>query len=263
MTRLVSRYATRIRDYPAVQNGTGGIHEQILVPAGGMALLNSTAVDRVQDGTDPGPALPPQSFMTTIRSVAVAVILTMLFPAAGGTQAVTGPTATSTPVFRVLVLGDATSLFLMQIDGYFELRGRLQRTLPAVTVTEDVRQIRRGTRSLARAIRASRRGAVQGEFFTVATSAAFKSALALIMNADVWAVIMDDNPGSFSHDIDGSYPEGKTHSTMPGIVLASLPPLPDGIEFRFLGRDLILYDAKANTIIDQLNDAIACGTCNE
>jgi hypothetical protein len=170
---------------------------------------------------------------------------------------------TSTPVFRVQVLGDANSPFTTRIETYFELRARLQRTVPAVTVTDDVGQIRRGTRSLANAIRVARHGAMQGEFFTVATSAELKRTLALIMDADVWAAIMDDNPGAFSHDIDGSYPEGKTRSTMPGIVLASLPRLPDDIEFRFLGRHLILYDTRANTIIDQLPNAIACEACEE
>jgi len=34
--------------------------------------------------------------------------------------------------------------------------------------------------------------------------------------------------------------------------------LPDGIEFRFVGRHLILYDVRANTIIDRLPDAIEC-----
>ena len=170
---------------------------------------------------------------------------------------------TSTPLFRVRVLADANSGFSTRVESYFALRGRLQRTLPAVTVTDDVRQIRSGIRSLAKAIRVARHGAVQGEFFTVATSAELKHALALIMDADVWAVVMDGNPGAFSHDIDGTYPDGKTRSTMPGIVLATLPRLPDDIEFRFLGRHLILYDARANTIIDQLPNAIACGTCDE
>jgi hypothetical protein len=201
--------------------------------------------------------------MATIRSAAFAAVLTVLFPAVGGTQAVPGTMDTSTPVFRMRVLGDANSGFSTRIETYFELRSRLQRTLPPVTVTDDVRQIRRGIRSLAKAIRVARRGAIQGEFFTAATSAEFKRTLALIMDADVWAVIMDDNPGAFSHDIDGTYPEGKTRSTMPGIVLASLPRLPDDIEFRFLGRHLILYDTRANTIIDQLPNAIACESCDE
>lgn len=201
--------------------------------------------------------------MVTMRSAVFAAVLMVLFPTFGGTQTAPGTTATVTPVFRAWVLGDPNSGFSTRIEQYAELRGRLQRTLPAVTVTDDVRQIRRDIRSLEHAIRGARPGAIQGEFFTDATSAEFKRALALIMDADVWAVLMDDNPGAFSHDIDGNYPEGKTRSTIPGIVLANLPQLPDDIEFRFLGRHLILYDMRANIIIDRLPNAIFCEGCDE
>jgi hypothetical protein len=46
---------------------------------------------------------------------------------------------------------------------------------------------------------------------------------------------------------------------MPGLLLARLPGLPGDIQFRFVGRDLILYDVRANTIIDRMPDAIRCG----
>ena len=87
--------------------------------------------------------------------------------------------------------------------------------------------------------------------------------LASIMDARTWAVIMDDNPGTFGHDIDGEYPDGKPLSTMPGVLLARLPELPDDIQFRFVGRDLILYDVRANTIIDRIPDAIRCSRCDD
>jgi hypothetical protein len=136
--------------------------------------------------------------------------------------------------------------------------------LPVVTVTNDVRQIRRGTRSLAKAIRLARVGAAQGEFFTAETSVELKRVLAAVMTATVWVVIMEENPGAFKHEIDGAYPDGASRSTMPGIVLAQLPYLPDGIEYRFAGPHLMLYDVRANTIIDLLPDAIECtARCND
>ena len=194
----------------------------------------------------------------TLRSAAFATVLTVLFPFVGGTQTLPAATDRLAPDFRIQVFGDTVTDFPSRIERYFELRGQLERGLPAMTVTEDVRRIRRRTRSLAEAIRVARRGAVQGEFFTAATSAEFKRVLALIMNTAVWALIMDENPGAFRHDIDGSYPDAKTYSTMPGIVLARLPQLPDDIQFRFVGPHLILYDVRASTIIDRLPNAIEC-----
>jgi hypothetical protein len=160
--------------------------------------------------------------------------------------------------FQVHVWGDAGTEFTNRIETYYDLRARLEHRLPAVTVTADVGQIRRGTRALARAIRVARPGAVEGEFFTAATGTEFKRVLALIMNVGVCAAIMDDNPGGFTYAVNGNYPSAKSLATMPGIILGNLPTLPADIEFRFVGKYLILYDVRANTIIDWLPSAIDC-----
>ena len=44
--------------------------------------------------------------------------------------------------------------------------------------------------------------------------------------------------------------------------IAQLPELPDDIQYRFIGRHLILYDVRANTIIDRIPDAIRCTNCD-
>ena len=98
----------------------------------------------------------------------------------------------------------------------------------------------------------------QGDIFTPAISVEFRKALLLEMNANTWAAIMDDNPGEFSHQINGSYPEGKPLSTVPPNILAVLPRLPDDIQYRFLGRHLILFDTRARVILDRIPYAIQC-----
>jgi hypothetical protein len=76
------------------------------------------------------------------------------------------------------------------------------------------------------------------------------------VNANTWAAIMDDNPGEFSARINGIYPEEKPVSTVPPRVLDMLPRLPDDLEYRFLGRHLILFDTRARVILDQIPHAI-------
>lgn len=201
--------------------------------------------------------------VTLLRFAVVAIVLTVAHPHPGTAQTSSATTDGRIPRFRAAVWADTVTDFTIRVNAYADLRRRLESRLPAVTVTEDVRQIRGARRSLARAIRVARPGAVQGEFFTAATSAQFQLTLDRLMTATMWAVIMDDNPGAFRHDIDGAYPEGKTFSTMPGLVLARLPGLPDDIEFRFVGRHLILYDVRANTIIDRLPHAIQCTSCDD
>jgi hypothetical protein len=43
---------------------------------------------------------------------------------------------------------------------------------------------------------------------------------------------------------------------MPPTVLVNLPSLPDEVEFRFVGKYLILRDTHADVIVDFIADAI-------
>jgi hypothetical protein len=201
------------------------------------------------------------SVIRFLPSAAVAIVLMVAQPCPGTAQTLSGTTDERIPTFRVEVWADISTEFGVRVNTYAALRRQIESGLPDVTVTDDVGQLRRARQSLARAIRAARPGAMQGEFFTAATSAQFLIVLSRLMDAKMWAVIMDDNPGGFRRDIDGTYPDGKAFATMPGLVLAELPELPEDIQFRFAGRHLILYDVRANTIIDRMADPIRC-TCN-
>jgi hypothetical protein len=197
-----------------------------------------------------------------LKSAVMAVVLLASQPGAGSAQTSFATPDGLVPIFRAEVWADTVTDFTNRVTAYSELRSRLESRLPAVTVTNDVGQIRRDRRSLAGAIRAARPGAVPGEFFTPATRAQFQLVLARMMDARMWAVIMDENPGAFGHDVNATYPDGKTFSTMPALLLAELPGLPDDIQFRFVGRRLILYDVRANTIMDWMADAIRCPSCD-
>jgi hypothetical protein len=216
----------------------------------------------VQDATDGCRPPTSQWFMVNVfRSAVIAVALTLGQPGAGTAQT-SAPTNDVIPSFQVAIRVDPLTDFTVRVDAYSELRRGLEDRLPEVTVTDSVvRQIRRERRSLARAIRGARVGAFQGEFFTPATSAQLHLVLDRVVDTTMCASIMEDNPGAggFPRAIDGTYPEGKTLSTMPGLLLARLPGLPGDIQFRFVGRDLILYDVRANTIIDRMPNAIRCG----
>jgi hypothetical protein len=45
-------------------------------------------------------------------------------------------------------------------------------------------------------------------------------------------------------------------ATVPPLILKRLPLLPEGLEYRFMGRDLILRDVKANLIVDFVREAV-------
>ena len=190
---------------------------------------------------------------------AFAVVLTSATLA----QTLSTPQPDPQPTFRLQVWGYIVGDFSTRVQNYFDLRSKLEEGLPPFRVTEDVAEIRRVQRALARAIQAARHGAREGDIFSAAISREFKQVLALEMNANTWAVIMDDNPGELSSDINGIYPDGKPYSTVPGTILAVLPALPDDVEYRFLGRHLILLDVRADVILDRIPYAIRCINCDQ
>jgi hypothetical protein len=197
-----------------------------------------------------------------LNTIVGVTVLAFVLATEGIAQTLPVPPAEGDPIFRVRVWGDTSTEFNKRVQSYVALRGKLQEGLPPLRVTENVAEIRRVRRALARRIQAARRGAEQGDIFSPGISVEFKEAIALEMNADAWAVIMDDNPGEFSHEINGIYPEGTPYSTVPGIILAVLPTLPDDVEYRFLGRHLILLDTRANVILDRIPYALRCGDCD-
>lgn len=199
----------------------------------------------------------------TLRHTSLATALAVLFASVGYAQTASANPGRNAPDFRIQVWGDTVADFNMRVEGYFELRSTLQRGLPALTVTDDPTEIRLAQSALARRIRVARSGAGQGEFFTPTTSVEFKRVLLLTMNASTWDAVMDDNPGEFPHRINGTYPDRKSFSTVPANILALLPQLPDDIQYRFLGRHLILYDLRANVILDRIPYAIQCTDCED
>jgi hypothetical protein len=65
--------------------------------------------------------------------------------------------------------------------------------------------------------------------------------------------ILDEYTFNVPLRVNTQYPEGAPFSTVPPQVLQSLPKLPDGLEYRFIGRRLILLDAHARLIVDIVN----------
>jgi hypothetical protein len=191
-----------------------------------------------------------------VKHASLAIALTLLLASVGYPQAPHTQPDRDTPVFRVQVWGDIAADFSTRVRSYFDLRSGLEKELPAQTVTDDPAEIRRTVDALAKRIRVARAGARQGDIFTPAVRAKFRKVLKLEMNTRTWAAMMDDNPGEFSARINGTYPERRTVSTVPPNILAALPRLPADIEYRFLGRHLILFDTRASLIIDRIPYAI-------
>jgi hypothetical protein len=190
----------------------------------------------------------------------LAVPLILLAASTASSRGLTLQQSPETPTFRVEVRGDLATEFITRVSSYFELRRELEQGLPLVTVAANPAENSRAVLALATAVRKARRGTKEGDIFTPAVSVELKRALRAEMNASSWAAITDDNPGASPTRINSSYPDRKRVSTLSPNILAILPPLPENIEYRFLGRHLILLDTRASLIIDRMPNAFRDGS---
>ena len=156
------------------------------------------------------------------------------------------------------VISDAEVLadFNARLNTYVEMRKKADDTVPAQKNTNDARVISSAQQGLADRIRTARAGAKAGDIFTPEIAAKFRRLLRPEAGPETKAAIRDDNPGTIPFKVNGAYPEKETLSTVPPNVLQVLPKLSPDIEYRFVGKHLILRDSRSNLIIDYMLNAI-------
>jgi len=157
------------------------------------------------------------------------------------------------------VKGDAEVLadFKERLDQYVALRNKVDDGAPKLKRTDDPSKIRVAQQTLAERVRAARSTARQGDIFTPDIGTYLRRLLRPEAgDPETKASIKDDNPGTIPFKVNGEYPDKETLSTVPPNVLLTLPRLPDDIEYRFVGKHMILRDVRANLIIDYMLNAI-------
>jgi hypothetical protein len=169
-----------------------------------------------------------------------------------------------TPDYRVVVEGhfDAETLaaFSKRVQDYAALRRKLEEGLPPLRVTTNADEIEAFERGLARRLRDSR-GSHPSRIFSSAMRRQIRWLLVTQADAGTIEMIMDDNPGEFGVDINETYSKDRPVATMPPKILQLLPDLPRDVEYRFVGRHLILYDVRANMVVDEIPYALRCRNC--
>jgi hypothetical protein len=149
-----------------------------------------------------------------------------------------------------------------EADSYAELRHRVETTLPALRVTSDPAEILGREAAIGTAVKAARPRAAQGEVFTAAVAKNVRAVIGADLtrrSASDRAGLMSDVP-AMPPRINERYPTGEALATFPPLLLQALPRLPDDLEYRFMGRDLIIMDGRTNLIVDYLSDVMTIGT---
>jgi len=155
---------------------------------------------------------------------------------------------------RVNQNAQAVANFQKRVEAYMALHKKLEATLPKLPKETTPELIDRDQRALQALIAAARAEAKPGDIFTQDIQLIARSVMArLFAKADRQKMldsINDENPGNIRLTVNGRYPDTVPLANMPAELLKALPPLPDELEYRFVGDALILLDAHAHLVVD-------------
>ena len=149
--------------------------------------------------------------------------------------------------------------FAANLQKYLAVRDAADQKVPDLKETSDPAKVSDREKALGDAVRAMRVNAKQGDIFTPAVAAE----LGRLVKEDFAArsrstqdAVMTEVPQRAPMKVNASYPTSEPLATVPPALLQKLPTLPEQLEYRFLDRDLILRDIKANLIVDFIPDVL-------
>jgi hypothetical protein len=154
--------------------------------------------------------------------------------------------------------------FNHQVKEYVKLQKELRSKLPKLKDKAEPEKITEYQRLLQASLKEARSGAKQGDILIPAIRPQIerlvKAELTGPANKPARDAVKESNPRG-GHEpsakpvpiaINAVYPKEAPLTTVPPSLLLKLPKLPEELEYRFVGKNLILRDTVANIIVDYL-----------
>ena len=151
--------------------------------------------------------------------------------------------------------------FASRLQDYIKLRDRAVSKVSKLKPTASPDQISKHEAEVANRIREAREHAPQGNIFTREIAAQFRQLIAETMTGKEAVTIRQSLARSEpvqlrALSVNQEYPKGVPLQTTPPSLLANLPRLPKGFEYRLVGSAILLLDVEANLIVDYIPSAI-------
>ncbi len=150
--------------------------------------------------------------------------------------------------------------FERRVAEYVKMRKPLEATLPRLKPTSSPGVTRDRERELARRIREARRTAKRGDIFSPAIGEEFRRLIGIAMREPskepVRKSLRRAEPVALRLQVNQAYPEDVPLQSTPPTLLMNLPKLPNELEYRVAGQDLVLRDTQANLVVDLLPGVI-------
>ena len=154
---------------------------------------------------------------------------------------------------------DSGTLFQERVAAYVALHRQCVQRLSLRGVDPHARGGVTFRQALADSIRSARRDAQPGDIFCRAVA----PRILHLIQTDLAArepmdrqAILAETPCALPLHVNDQYPIGEPFVTMPPVLLLRLPSLPPEVQYRFMGRTLILVDVEAHLVVDLLQDAL-------
>jgi hypothetical protein len=204
----------------------------------------------------------------------LAVEATLACAAHQRTEATPTPPLPTPPPPRTDADARGLTEFANKVQAYVALHNRLESALPKLPDRADPTAVAAHQKALAEAIRKSGPRPSQGHVFVPDIQPFFKRLLAPELkgpgSAETREKVGEGNPErakGLPQDPDvrsrnvslvpyTTYPADAPVSTVPAPVLLRMPQLPKELEYRFVGKSLVLIDAGANVVVDFIPQAV-------
>jgi hypothetical protein len=156
----------------------------------------------------------------------------------------------------------AIAQFHQNVQDYQTLHEEAAATLPPRRVARSGADLVKRTAALAQAIRDRRPEACDGDIFAPEVQKELRRRIGLALRAQgvtgpelVTRLEREVVPGGRPPVVNEPF-AWQLGAMMPPYLLAALPRLPAVLQYRLVGRDLILLDIDANLVVDILRDAV-------
>jgi len=166
--------------------------------------------------------------------------------------------------------------FQKRIDAYMTIHKAATKDAPPLKETNNPAEIKAAQDALGAKIRAARTAAKQGDIMTVeiqnkfrrltypvVTSPAAQGTTGREVKKDIKEELKENTEERKEEGgkpvvlkVNATYPNDTPLPTTPPQVLMNLPKLPEQLEYRIIGKNLIIRDVDANIIVDFVPNAI-------
>jgi hypothetical protein len=146
--------------------------------------------------------------------------------------------------------------FTRGVDRYMNMRWMLEAPLGPDALCADPEETQRARTELANALRSERAAALPGNIFTPGVAEFFRQQIATTFHEDEYQLsIYREDPTTGipielpAAEVNGILPWGVGERLWPSLMMR-LPALPDELEYRIVGHDLVLLDVSIDLVVD-------------